>query len=338
MPATRPELTADDYVEGVLANDRALLSRTITLLESKAPHHQALAAQVLDRLLPHTGQAIRVGITGAPGVGKSTLIEALGKQIIARGDRVAVLAIDPTSQVSGGSILGDKTRMASLAADPQAFIRPSPSAGALGGVARRTREAMLCCEAAGYDVVLVETVGVGQSEQEAADIVDCFLVLLLPGAGDELQGIKRGVLELADLLVVTKADGDNTQRAQRAAAEYKAALRHLRPRTPAWTPTLVTLSAVTGEGLDELWTQVEAHRAALTAGGEWDARRRKQQVRWMWRLVEDGLKAHLEEHPTVRSILKTTEEAVEAGRLTPGSAAQQILTAFRQHGGGEGGA
>lgn len=335
--ARRRPLSVEDHVAGVLAGDRAVLARTITLLESERPDHQALGQEVLARLLSHTGGARRVGITGVPGVGKSTLIEALGSRLTAVGHRVAVLAVDPTSQVTGGSVLGDKTRMNRLASDPRAFVRPSPAGATLGGVAARTREALLVCEAAGYDVVLVETVGTGQSEAAVADLVDTFVVLLLSGAGDELQGIKRGVLELADVLAVTKAEGENAPRAELAARQLEAALRLTRhegahgpadPSRPAWTPPVLTLSAVADQGLDTLWEQVLEHERWARAGGAFEARRRAQQVGWMWALVEDGLRGALRRAPATRELLGPLEADVRAGRLPPGLAARRLLDAF----------
>ena len=274
--------TVDELVDGVLARDRATLGRALTLVESTLSDHRGRAADLLAALLPHAGGAHRVGITGVPGVGKSTFIEALGTQLTASGRRVAVQAVDPTSTVTGGSILGDKTRMQRLANDPDAFVRPSPTAGTLGGVTRTTRETLLVLEAAGFDVVLVETVGVGQSETLVARMVDFFLALMLPGAGDELQGIKKGLLELADMIVVNKADGDNARAARTAARDYSAALRLTHPASASWTPQVVTCSGLTGEGLPGLWTRIEEHREALTASGEWDERRRGQQLAWMW--------------------------------------------------------
>jgi LAO/AO transport system kinase len=311
------------------AGDRAMLARAITLIESKRADHQQKARQLVQALLPHTGGAIRVGITGAPGVGKSLTIDTLGSHLTAKGHRVAVLAVDPSSSRSGGSILGDKTRMARLAVDPQAFVRPSPASGTLGGVAAKTRETMLLCEAAGYDVVLVETVGIGQSETAVADMTDFFLALMLPGAGDELQGIKKGLVELADMIAVNKADGDNVKRAAAAAAEYRAALHILNPRSPNWTPPVVTYSALTGNGIAQLWAQVLAHRERLTASGELAARRREQQVKWMWAMLEERMFARLRSDGGLRAKLKQTEAAVAAGRLSPTLAVERIAAALK---------
>ena len=318
------------YEAGVLAGDRALLGRAITLVESGNPHHQALARRLLQRLLPHGGQALRVGISGVPGSGKSSLIDALGVKLLERGQRVAVLAVDPSSRVSKGSILGDKTRMQRLAADARAFVRPSPTAGTLGGVSRKTRETMAVCEAAGFDVLLVETVGVGQSEVLVSEMTDCFLVLMLAGAGDELQGIKRGILELADLLAVNKADGENLRAAQQARAEYEGALHLMRPANADWVPPVLCVSALSGAGLDELWAQIERFQRQAQASGAFEARRRSQRLQWMWSTVEDQLMADLRRDPAVAGCLPALERDVLDGRATPGLAASTILAAFGQ--------
>ncbi|HEY8432412.1 MAG TPA: methylmalonyl Co-A mutase-associated GTPase MeaB [Sandaracinaceae bacterium] len=323
------ELSLDAYVEGVRGGDRAVLGRALTLVESDLPRHRALAEELLARLAPYAGSARRVGITGVPGVGKSTFIEALGMHLVERGLRVAVLAVDPTSGRSGGSILGDKTRMVRLSRHERAFIRPSPSGGALGGVARKTREAMLVCEAAGYDVVLVETVGVGQSETDVARMVDCFVVLLLPNAGDELQGIKRGILELADLLVVNKADGDQVKDAERARRQYENAIAYLSPVHPEWKPEVRCVSALTGAGIAELWERIEAHRAALSATGALERMRAEQATAWMWYAVESEVLGELRRHPAVRALVGSLEPEVRAGTLPPTTAAARILAAFR---------
>src|SRR6202167_5040878 len=275
MPPPAPSVEIGKLAQGVRSGDRSVLSRAITLTESKRADHRRAAAALTQALLGATGKAIRVGITGAPGVGKSTTIDALGTFLTGKGHKVAVLAVDPSSARTGGSILGDKTRMAQLAADARAFIRPSPAAGTLGGVAAKTRETMLICEAAGYDVILVETVGTGQSETAVADMTDFFLALMLPGAGDELQGLKKGVVELADMIAVNKADGDNIARAKAAAAEYRAALHILSPRSPHWSPPVVTYSALTGDGIPALWEKVLDHRTAMNASGEFAARPRQ---------------------------------------------------------------
>jgi LAO/AO transport system kinase len=308
----------------VRAGDRTVLSRAITLIESKRADHRRNAAALTQELLASTGNAVRVGITGAPGVGKSTTIDALGSTLTARGHKVAVLAVDPSSRRTGGSILADKTRMANLANDTNAFIRPSPASGTLGGVAARTRETMLLCEAAGYDVILVETVGVGQSEIAVADMTDFFLALMLPGAGDELQGLKKGVVELADMIAVNKADGDNLARAKAAAAEYRAALHILVPRSPQWTPPVVTYSALTGDGISPLWAHVLDHRRRLTASGELAARRGEQQVKWMWAMLEERLFEPLRSDRTIKAALPRIEAEVAAGRLAPNAAVEEI--------------
>ncbi len=309
----------------VLRGDRRLLAKAITLVESTRADHQDAAQRLLERLLPHTGAAVRVGITGVPGVGKSTFIEAFGLYLIEHGKRVAVLAVDPSSARTGGSILGDKTRMAKLSASPAAFIRPSPSGGSLGGVARRTREAMLVCEAAGYDVVIVETVGVGQSEIAVSGMVDFFLVLMLAGAGDELQGIKKGILEIADALAINKADGDNVAHAQQAAAQYIAALNLFRHTSPTWDPPVVTLSALEMRGMDEVWRIIHQHHNQLTATGELQTKRREQQRAWFWNVVEEGIKSRFLARSDVRALLHELEAAVAAGEMSPTAAARRVL-------------
>ena len=318
---TRPSLPTP---EAVASGDRAALARAITLVESKRPDDRGPARALLDALMPRTGRAIRVGITGVPGVGKSTLIDALGARLIAEGHRVAVLAVDPSSGRTGGSILGDKTRMARLASDPAAFVRPSPSSGTLGGVAARTREAMLLCEAAGFDVVLVETVGVGQSETAVAELTDTFLVLALPGAGDELQGIKKGVIELADMIAVNKADGPGAGRAAAAAGEYRAALHILVPPGALWTPPVLLVSGLAESGLDDMWAQVVAHRRRLQEAGEFAAKRRRQDSKWMWALVEDRMRERIATDPRLRERLPTIEAAVAAATLSPAAGADEI--------------
>src|SRR5713226_282480 len=281
MSSRREPATLDHtgLARGIRAGERAAIARAITLVESRRGAHQKAARLLVQALLPSTGQSVRVGATGAPGVGTSTTTDVLGSFLTAAGHKVAVLAVDPSSVRSGGSILADKTRMARLASDPNAFVRPSPSSGTLGGVAAKTRESMLICEAAGYDVVLVETIGTGQSETMVADMTDFFLVLMLPGAGDELQGLKKGVVELADMIAINKADGDNVKRAKAAAAEYRAALNILSPRSPSWTPPVATYSALSGDGIAALWSSVLDHRERMTATGELAARRREQQVK-----------------------------------------------------------
>jgi LAO/AO transport system kinase len=317
-------LKPSDLARAIQAGDRATLARAITLIESKRTDHRKAAHLLVQELLPATGKAVRLGITGAPGAGKSTTIDALGTSLTAQGHKVAVLAVDPSSSRTGGSILGDKTRMARLASDPNAFVRPSPSSGTLGGVAAKTRETMLLCEAAGYDVVLVETVGIGQSETAVADMTDFFLVLMIPGAGDELQGLKKGIVELADMVAVNKADGDNIARAKVAAAEYRAALNILAPHSENWSPPVVTYSAFSGDGIALLWSQVLAHKEKMTASGELSQRRREQQVKWMWSMLEERLTARLRSDPAVRGKLKAAETAVAAGRLAPTLAVEEI--------------
>ncbi|MFO7308116.1 MAG: methylmalonyl Co-A mutase-associated GTPase MeaB [Pseudomonadota bacterium] len=315
-----------DLVARLTRGERAALARAITLVESRRGDHQALARELIQAVLPRTGGAIRVGITGVPGVGKSTTIDTLGSNLTAAGHKVAVLAVDPSSQRSGGSILGDKTRMARLAVDENAFIRPSPSSGTLGGVAAKTRETMLLCEAAGFDVILVETVGVGQSETAVADLTDFFLVLMLPGAGDELQGIKKGIVEMADMIAVNKADGDGAARAKAAAAEYRAALHILAPASPTWSPPVITISGLANVGLDELWRKIVEHRERMTATGELQQKRRAQEVKWMWAMVEDRLHARLHADPQVRKRVPALEAEVAAGTLAATVAADEIAS------------
>jgi len=329
-PMTQTPLDLDDLLRGIRSNDRAALGRAITLVESDSPGDRDRAQELLTALLPSTGGAHRIGVSGVPGVGKSTFIERFGLQLVDEGHRVAVLAVDPSSSVSKGSILGDKTRMEKLAASDGAFIRPSPTGGSLGGVARKTREAILVCEAAGYDVVLVETVGVGQSETAVAEMVDFFLLLKLAGAGDELQGIKRGILELADLIAINKADGENLQAAELARAEFERALQIVRPEDKdGWTPKVVTSSGQSGAGLDQIWEIITEHHELLSANGELEKRRKHQLLGWMWSLVDEGLRSAVREHPGVADSLTTLEKDVLEGRTTPTSAAEQILSTFK---------
>jgi len=315
---------ASDLASGIRAGDRATLARAITLIESKRADHRKTAHLLVQDLLAQTGKAVRLGITGAPGAGKSTTIDALGTHLTAQGHKVAVLAVDPSSTRTGGSILGDKTRMSRLAVDPNAFIRPSPSSGTLGGVAAKTRETMLLCEAAGYDVLIVETVGVGQSETTVADMTDFFLVLMVAGAGDELQGLKKGIVELADMIAVNKSDGDNIGRARVAAGDYRAALHILAPRSLNWSPPVITYSALTGDGISGLWSHVMAHKVKMTDSGELAERRRDQQVKWMWTMLEERLTARLRGDSTVRAKLRQAEAAVAAGKLAPTLAVEEI--------------
>ena len=316
-------------VEGVLAGDRRVMARAITLVESRRADHRERAQELLVELLPHTGGARRVGISGVPGVGKSTFIDQLGVTLTAGGSKVAVLAVDPSSARSGGSILGDKTRMSRLAVDEHAFIRPSPTSGTLGGVAQATRESMVVVEAAGYDVVLVETVGVGQSEITVAEMVDSFLFLTIARTGDQLQGIKRGILEIADVIAVNKADGPAAADARKAARELAGAIRMLRGHVEGgWDVPVLTCAGLTGEGLDVVWAKLVEHQERMKASGAFDERRRTQQVRWTWQLVRDGLEHALRSHPGVRSTVPELEKAVLSGELTPALAAQQILQTF----------
>ncbi|QZO02261.1 methylmalonyl Co-A mutase-associated GTPase MeaB [Chenggangzhangella methanolivorans] len=318
------EIDVAAFAERIRKGERAALARAITFAESRRADHQAAARAMVQALIEETGRAVRVGITGVPGVGKSTTIDMLGSMLTAQGHRVAVLAVDPSSKRTGGSILGDKTRMKSLAHDPHAYIRPSPSAGTLGGVAAKTRETMLLVEAAGFDVILVETVGIGQSEITVADMTDVFVVLMLPGAGDELQGIKKGVLEIADIMAVNKADGDNAARARDAASDYKAALRILSANSGAWTPEVITVSGRENIRLDTLWERVLACRAAREKSGEFAERRASQQVRWMWDMVEARFRERLGEHPRLAERVPALEGEVARGELAPTLAADEI--------------
>jgi LAO/AO transport system kinase len=313
------------YVQGVLKCDRRVLAKTITLIESSLSAHQDLARTIIDLLLPYTGKAIRLGITGVPGVGKSTFIESLGTMLVKKEHRVAVLAVDPSSKRSGGSVLADKTRMEKLAIEENAFIRPSPSRGTLGGVARKTRETMIVCEAAGFDIMIVETVGVGQSETTVASMVDFFLLLMISGAGDELQGIKKGVFELADAVAVNKADGDNVERAEMDRKQYETALHFLAPSSSNWTPPVLTCSAIEMTGIDIIWESVLAHHKRLTLTGELQANRKKQAVDWMWSLVKEGLKERFYQNPDVNKLLPEILNEVESGRTASTLAADRLL-------------
>lgn len=319
----------DDLSDRLRDGERRALARAITLVESSHPDHRAAAERLLERLLPATGGAVRLGVSGVPGAGKSTFIEGFGRLVIADGRKIAVLAVDPSSRRSGGSILGDKTRMEHLAREPDAFIRPSPAGETLGGVARRTREAALLCEAAGFGVVVVETVGVGQSETAVAEMVDGFLLLLAPGGGDELQGIKRGIVELADLVAVNKADGRLKTAAEQAARDYAAALRLLRPASRAWTPEVLTCSALTGEGVPAVWDAVRRHRAALEASGELAARRARQARSWFRDELGAGLIEAVRARPATRELLRRLERDVAAGRAAPARAAARVIARFR---------
>ena len=346
-PRTRRLLPVETYAEGILAGDRAVLSQAITLAESTRPEHRARAGEVLDRCLPHAGGSIRVGITGVPGVGKSTLVGALGLRLVEQGHCLAVLAVDPTSPVSRGSILGDKTRMGRLATEANVFIRPSPTSGSLGGVARATREAMLLCEAAGFDVVFTETVGVGQSETDVRSMVDVFLLLTLAGAGDALQGIKRGIIEMADVIAITKADGANREAALRAQGQYQSALQLFPERTwrgegerkqggeedvvPfAWRPSVLTCSALTGDGLDVLWQTVEAYVERARTSGFFEHHRREQARHWMYQVIEHRLRDAFFGDARVEAALGAIEADVRAGRISAAAAAERLLAIYGQ--------
>lgn len=325
MTPRRKRLTVDEYIAGVLASDRNVVAQAITLVESNAPAHFEMGQEVLRQLLPNTGNSVRVGITGVPGVGKSTFIEALGLHLCEQGNKVAVLAVDPSSTVTRGSILGDKTRMELLSRDLRAFIRPSPSSGTLGGVTRKSRETLLICEAAGYNVILVETVGVGQSETTVRSMVDFFLLLMLSGAGDELQGIKKGIMELADALLVNKADGDNKIRANMARAEYNRALHFLAPATEGWRTQAYSCSSRSGEGIDAIWSVIQQFREQTTGSGVFEKRRQRQTLDWVYSMVEEHLRASFFNHAGVDSIRAEIEEAVVNGHIPPTVAAQQLI-------------
>ena len=327
----RRRLTVDEYVAGVLSGDRNIMAQAITLIESNAVAHFDMAQEVLRQLIPSTGHSIRVGITGVPGVGKSTFIEALGLHLCEQGHKVAVLAVDPSSTVTRGSILGDKTRMELLSRDLRAFIRPSPSAGTLGGVARKSRETILICEAAGFDVILVETVGVGQSETTVRSMVDFFLLLMLAGAGDELQGIKKGIMELADALLVNKADGDNKVRANAARADYNRALHYLAPATAGWRTKAYTCSAVSGDGIGAIWQVIQEFRQQITASGAFAKRRQRQTLDWVYSMVEEHLRTSFFNHSGVGTIRAAVEQAVIEGHLPPTVAAQQLIHQYENH-------
>ena len=322
---TVARMETQDYIDGVLAQNRRIVAKTITLIESSLPAHQEAAKIIVDALLPYAGKAVRIGITGVPGVGKSTYIECFGLQLVKQGHRVAVLAVDPSSSKSGGSIMGDKTRMEQLSLEQRAFIRPSPSGGTLGGVARRTRETMIVCEAAGFDVIIVETVGVGQSETTVASMVDFFLVLMLAGAGDELQGIKKGVLELADAIAINKADGNNIENAKKAKIEYEKALNLLTPSSKVWSPPVLTCSAVTMDGIEDIWQTILDHKKKLEISGELREKRRAQTLDWLWALVEEGLRERFYRNPDVEKSLAEIVKAVEKGETAPTAAAHRLL-------------
>jgi len=319
-------VTLNSLKDDILSGQRRALAKAITLVESSRADHQEEAQALLTQLLPHTGKSVRLGFTGTPGVGKSTFIEAFGLSLTAQGHRVAVLAVDPSSTRTGGSILGDKTRMERLSKDPNAYIRPSPSGGTLGGVARRTREAMLLCEAAGYDVILIETVGVGQSEIAVAEMVDMFLLMLSPGGGDDLQGIKRGIMELADLVIINKADGDLKAAALRAAGDYTSALRLMRPKTSCWTAGVFLASALEGQGLAQIWQQIQLFETAMKDSGALDALRKTQSKAWMWSQIQDQLIDIFRARDPDK--IQNMEHAVAAGIIPPATAARDLLKDF----------
>lgn len=316
------------YVQGVLEQNRRMLAKAITLIESALPAHRDLSRAIIDRILPFTGKAMRIGITGIPGVGKSTFIEALGMKLVQKGHHVAVLAVDPSSSRSGGSIMADKTRMEKLSVEERAFIRPSPSGKTLGGVAGKTRETMLLCEAAGFDVIIVETVGAGQSETMVASMVDFFLVLMLAGAGDELQAIKKGVLELADAIAINRADGDNVEKAQKAKKVYETVLHLIHPASLSWTPPVVTCSALEMTGIDEIWEIISDHRKKLIVSGELEIKRKKQALEWLWFLLEEGLKERFYQNPNVKKLLPKIEKEVEKGATSPAIAANKLFSSL----------
>ncbi len=324
----RQVLSVDEYVQGIQAGNRVILSRAITLIESTRADHYETAQQIISACLPFAGKSVRVGITGTPGVGKSTFIEALGKQVTEAGHQLAVLAIDPTSQMTRGSILGDKTRMAALATNEQAFIRPSPAGDSLGGVARKTREAIVLCEAAGYDVVLVETVGVGQSETAVHSMVDFFLLLLLPGAGDELQGIKRGIVEMADLIAVNKADGDKLTLAKQAKSAYRNALHLYPPQASGWIPQVLTCSALQQTGIEDIWDTILKYKKDTQENGFWQTHRQEQAKFWLYETIKNRLNSQFFEHLKIKDQLHTIEQAVIAGQLSPFQGAEQLLSLF----------
>lgn len=324
----RRQLTIDDYYHGVLNDDRTILARAITLIESNSPTHMEIAQELLQKIIPHSGNSIRIGITGVPGAGKSTFIEALGSYLCDKEYKVAVLAVDPSSTVTKGSILGDKTRMEDLSRKKNAFIRPSPSAGVLGGVARKSRETMLLCEAAGFDVILVETVGVGQSEIAVRSMVDFFLLLAITGAGDELQGMKKGVMELVDAILVNKADGDNKLKAQTAKADYNQILHYLQPATEGWIPEAYTCSSITKEGISEIWLVIERFTQMTSDSGTFLKRRRMQIVDWVHTMVIENLKTKFFNHPEIKKILPNLENELMDGKLSPTSAANRLLQIF----------
>lgn len=326
----RSKLSVNDYIQGVLAGDRVTLSRTITLIESNSPKHMQMAQEVLKGLLPYSGKSMRVGITGVPGAGKSTFIEALGSNLCTQGHKVAVLAVDPSSSVTKGSILGDKTRMENLARNPKAFIRPSPSGGTLGGVTRKSRETILACEAAGFDIILVETVGVGQSEVTVRSLVDFFLLIVLTGAGDELQGMKKGVMELADAILVNKADGDNILKAKTARADYDRILHYLRPATPGWVTHAFTCSAYTGDGIDDIWSVINKFKEVTENGGIFSTRRKKQTLDWVYCMVQEHLQNMFYNNPQVKKKMPLIEQDIVMGEMSATMAVRELIKTFEE--------
>lgn len=325
----RKHLSADEYVTGVLKFDRNILARAITLIESNNPSHHDTAQEVLKKLLPYSGKSLRIGITGVPGAGKSTLIEALGMYLIKQGHKVAVLTVDPSSTVTKGSILGDKTRMENLSKEKNCFIRPSPSGGTLGGVTRKSRETITICEAAGFDIILIETVGVGQSEVTVRSMVDFFLLILIAGGGDELQGIKRGIMELVDAILINKADGDNEKKANIAKADYNNALHYLQPATKGWTPQAYTGSALTGKGIPELWEVIQKFEKLVKESGVFDKRRKDQTIEWVFRMIEDTLKDEFYNNEKVQKAITSIKEEIISDRITPTLAAEKLLDTYR---------
>ena len=329
-PKRAPRRSTEEYVKGILDGDRVILSQAITLVESHRPAHEAQAREIVEHCLPHSGNSVRLGITGVPGVGKSTFIEALGKYLTSQNHQLAVLAVDPSSQRSGGSILGDKTRMEELSIDPKAYIRPSPSAGSLGGVAKATRETIILCEAAGFDVILVETVGVGQSEIAVHSMVDFFLLLMLAGAGDELQGIKRGIMEMADALAINKADGDNVKNANRAQAQYSSALHLFPPSDTGWIPKVVTCSALEKQGMDRVWNVIDEHHRMMKVKGWFEKKRSEHSRYWMLETIREQLGTDFFQHEKTKKLLPEMEAALQEGKISSYAAAMELLNAYRQ--------